>query len=50
MAKKSFSWFFLNCPEGNSIWKSWEKSMQIALPNLDYISSNTISQIWNTQG
>ena len=40
--------FFLNCLGGNSIGKSWEKSGQIALLNLDYISSNTISQIWNT--
>ena len=32
--KKVLSWFFLNCPGGNSIW---EKLKQIALPNLDYI-------------
>ena len=37
--KKLFSWFFLNCCGGNSIWKSQEKSGQIALPNLDYNSS-----------
>ena len=45
--KKIFSWFFLNCCRVTSIWKSQEKSEQIALPNLDYNSSNTRSQIWN---
>ena len=42
--KKStiFCVFFLNCPGEKSYLK---KSMQYALPNLDYISSNTISQI-----
>ena len=34
--------FFLNCPGEKSYLK---KSRQYALPNLDYISSNTISQI-----
>ena len=37
--------FFLNCPGEKSYLK---KSMQYALPNLDYISSNIITQIWNT--
>ena len=43
---KKFHGFSL--PGGNSIWKSWEESGQIALPKIGYISCNTISQIWNT--
>ena len=42
-----FLWFFLNCPGGNSIWKSWDKSRIITLPTLDH-SSIIISQIWKT--
>ena len=30
--------------------KSWEKSKQVALPNLDHISSNTKSQYGTPEG
>ena len=36
--KKNLSMIFLKLPK-NSVWKSWEKSREIAWPNLDYISS-----------
>ena len=43
--KKSFFMVFFNRPGRNSVWKFGEKSGETALPNLDYIISNIISQI-----